>query len=247
MIERQPWMNSIEAVLFDLDGTLVETDNHWVAHLAAKLRPLKRILPQLNVDVLARRLVMTLETPANYALSFLEHIGLGSSLFGLTDRLRRSKGVATREDAELVAGTEILLKALGERYKMAVVTTRARREAYAFVELARLKRFFPVIITREDVLRMKPHPEPIFKAAKGLGVSPERCLMVGDTVPDVLAARRAGAYAVAVLSGFGERSELEHAHAHMILNSAVQLLDYLPPSQEDAQEPANAPTVTASL
>jgi phosphoglycolate phosphatase-like HAD superfamily hydrolase len=60
-----------------------------------------------------------------------------------------------------------------------------------------------------------------------LGVPVERCAMVGDTTVDVKAARRAGAWAVAVLCGFGEREELERAGAHVILEHTAQLSSLL--------------------
>lgn len=230
----------ITAILFDLDGTLIETDNRWVAMLEQKLAPLKRLMPRLDTHALARRLVMASETPTNYILSLIEHVGLSSSFFGLTDRLRRSKGLATREDSELVEGSLELLEALEGRFKLAIVTTRARPEAYAFLRHAGIERFFPVVVTRQDVLRMKPHPEPIRKAAASLGVRPEECLMIGDTVPDIRAARRAGALAVGVLSGFGERAELERAGAHLILERAAHILDHLP-TQLTSQPPPLPP------
>lgn len=227
-MSKAPLSSPIAAILFDLDGTLIETDNRWVAILEQKLAPLKRLAPRLDTHALARKLVMASETPTNYVLSLIEHLGLSSSFFGLTDRLRRSKGLATREDAELVEGSAELLEALEGRFGLAVVTTRARPEAYAFIQHAGIARFFPVVVTRQDVLRMKPHPEPVRKAAALLGVRPEECLMIGDTVPDIRAARRAGALAVGVLSGFGEKTELERAGAHLILERAAQILDYLP-------------------
>lgn len=227
MTNTYPWLRSIEAVLFDLDGTLIETDNRWAAIFAHRLEPLKRIAPRLDTAALGRSLVMAVETPANYAITLVEHLGLRSSFFGLADRVRRSKGIATKEAAALVEGSKALLEYLQPRYKLAVVTTRARPEASAFVNLAGLGRFFPVVVTREDVWRMKPHPAPIRKAAAMLSVAPERCLMVGDTTMYILAARRAGAYALGVLSGFGERRELERAGAHIILDHAALLLTLL--------------------
>ena len=227
MTDTYPWLDTIEAVLFDLDGTLIETDNRWASIFARRLEPLKRVAPRLDTAALGRSLVMAVETPANYAVTLVEHLGLGSSFFGLADRVRRSKGIATKEAAALVEGSEALLEYLQPRYKLAVVTTRARPEASAFVALAGLERFFPIVVTREDVWRMKPHPAPIRKAAAMLGVAPERCLMVGDTTMDILAARRAGAYALGVLSGFGERRELERAGAHIILDRAALLLGLL--------------------
>ena len=217
----------VEAILLDLDGTLVETDNRWASLLAAKLEPLRRVLPKLDTAALGRRLVMSVEMPGNYLVSIIEHLGLSKVVSGLADRLRRSKGLATRGASELVVGSEGLLEVLSREYRLAVVTTRARREAFAFLAQADFERYFPVVITRQDVFRMKPHPQPVWRAAERLGVPPERCVMIGDTMMDIVAARRAGAYAVGVLSGFGSRKELEKAGAQLILDRAEQIMQYL--------------------
>jgi len=227
MTEHQALFDGAEAVLFDLDGTLVETDNRWAASIERRLRPLQRAFPRLDPHALARWLVMAIETPSNYVIWALEHVGLDRHFLGLADRVRRSKGLATRQGSEAVEGSHELLEALQGRYRLAVVTTRARPEAHAFLEQLGLAAFFPVVVTRQDVLRLKPHPEPVRLAAQKLGVSPERCIMVGDTVPDIRAARRAGAWAVGVLSGFGERGEIERAGAHLVLERAALLGDYL--------------------
>ena len=217
----------LEAILFDLDGTLVETDNRWAAVLADKLGPPKRLWPHIDTQAWGRKLVMGIETPSNYVISTLERLGVAHLIDGVADRVRRSKGLATQGGSEPVEGTWELLNALSARYKMAVVTTRARPEAESFIRQLGLERFFSVVITRGDVLRMKPHPEPVHKAAALLAVPPERCLMIGDTVMDVRAGRRAGAFTVGVLSGFGERDELARAGAHLIIDRAAQLLDLL--------------------
>lgn len=218
-------LDRIQAFLFDLDGTLIESDDRWVAQLAARLAPLKRLSQSIDTEALARWLVMTAETPSNYFLSALEHLGLSSNLFGLADKIRRARGLATRELAEMVRGSRELLETLAPHYKLAVVTTRARPEAFAFLQGNGLDKFFQAVITRQDVLRMKPHPEPILRASKRLGAPPEACVMVGDTRADILAARRAGAYAIGVLSGFGQRHELERAGADLILDRAADLLN----------------------
>ncbi|MHB0858876.1 MAG: HAD family hydrolase [Anaerolineae bacterium] len=219
--------NAVRAVLLDLDGTLVETDNRWATVFSARLQPLRKIFPRMDCDGLGRQIVMGIETPANYAISLAEHLGLGGSFFGLADKVRRSKGLATREASQLVEGTIPLLQALRSRYELAVVTTRARPEAFAFVTQAGLGGYFRAVITRQDVLRLKPHPEPVRKAAALLGVKPQQCVMVGDTTMDILSARRAGALAVGVLSGFGQRAELERAGSDLILGRACELLGFL--------------------
>ncbi len=212
-----------DAILFDLDGTLIETDNRWAEQLAQRLQWIRRLRPTTDVEALSHALVMSIETPGNYVVSLLERLGLARYLNGIGDRIRRSKGLATQEGHEVVAGSLALLEALQQRFQLAVVTTRARPEAHAFVTGLDMERFFPVVITRQDVLRMKPHPEPLLRAAALLGVSSTRCIMVGDTSMDMRSARRAGALAVGVLSGFGTRAELERGGAQIILDKAADL------------------------
>lgn len=233
-----------DAVLFDLDGTLVETDNRWAKQLEAKLAWLKRLSPGANLEELSHSLVMAIEMPGNYGIAMLERLGLAEALNGVSDRIRQSKGLATKDGHEIVQGSVALLEALQPRFRLAVVTTRARREAIAFVEGLGLARFFPVVITRQDVLRMKPHPEPLLKAAAALGVSPTRCIMVGDTGADMRSARRAGALAVGVLSGFGTRHELERGGAQIILPYAADLALLL--CEPDAVDAANYSLASAS-
>lgn len=212
-----------DAILFDLDGTLIETDNRWAGQLAQRLQWVKRLHRGADIEALSHMLVMSIETPGNYAVALLERLGLARYLSGIGDRIRRSKGLATRDGHEIVSGTLELLQALQPRFQLAVVTTRARPEALAFVAGLGIDHFFPVVITRQDVLRMKPHPEPLLKAAAQLGVSSTRCIMVGDTTMDMRSARRAGALAVGVLSGFGTRGELERSGAEIILDRAADL------------------------
>jgi HAD superfamily hydrolase (TIGR01509 family) len=223
-----PSLDAIEAILFDLDGTLVETSNRWGEMIARQLLFLKRPFPRVNTEKLGRQMVAAIEMPGNYVVSFIERIGLSGSIQGIADRMRRSKGLATRANSSLIPGSLRLLEELAGRYRMAVVTTRARPEAVAFVRNMGMERYFPVVISRGDVWRMKPHPAPVRRAAQLLGVPPERCIMVGDTTMDIRAGRGAGAYAVGVLSGYGLREELESAGAHLVLERAEQLLEYLP-------------------
>lgn len=220
---------AVEAILFDLDGTLVETDNRWARQMGQRLAFLRRLNPRLDTDRLGRDLVMALEGPSNYAVSALERLGMEGAIRGVADYVRRSKGVAVRGASVLVAGTRDLLAFLDGRFGLAVVTTRARPEALSFLSQQGLEPYFPVVVTRQDVWQMKPHPAPVRRAAALLRVPPSCCVMVGDTTMDVRAARRAGAIAVGVLSGYATREELERAGAHLILGRAVELLDYLPP------------------
>ena len=211
--------DALEAILFDLDGTLLDSDDQAVETLAHRLGRMGLRDPHRA----ARRLVMRLETPANTAMTLLDILGLDAPLSGLTNWLRRLRGLRAPSDFRMVPGTDDALRALAQRYRLGVVTTRGRRDADAFLAQFNLGPLFEVVVTRESTWRLKPHPAPILHAARVMGLPPQRCAMVGDTTVDVRAALRAGAWAVAVLCGFGEQEELERAGAHLILPSPADL------------------------
>jgi predicted PurR-regulated permease PerM/phosphoglycolate phosphatase-like HAD superfamily hydrolase len=217
----------IDAIFFDLDGTLVETDDDAVHTLAHWLRPLRWCLPRRNETRAARRILMAIEGPSNSLLTFLDRLGLDDELFDLRDRLQRLRGLYTPINFRPVDGVGETLHDLSRRYHLGIVTTRSRNDASTFLAQQGLADIIQVIAGREDTWRLKPHPSPIRFAAEKLNVPAERCLMVGDTTVDILAARSAGARSVAVLSGFGEKEELERAGADLVLRSARELREWM--------------------
>jgi HAD superfamily hydrolase (TIGR01549 family) len=215
--------DKVEAVLFDLDGTLMDTDDQAVEALVRRLQRLRWPHPHRA----ARRLIMASETPGNTMMTLVDMLGLDAPLASFTDRLRRWRGLRTRADFRIIAGAEEILGELNGRYRLAVVTTRGLDDAGTFLDQYDLRIIFDAVVTRESTWRLKPHPAPVRYAARQLGVPVERCVMVGDTTVDVRSARRAEAWAAAVLCGFGEREELERAGAHVILESTAQLSSLL--------------------
>jgi len=228
---------AIDAILFDLDGTLIHTDNTWLARWERRLTRLAWLFPGRDPRPFLRRALTRAEGPGNSFVGVLDRLRLDETFAQLSERLYRVRGLATPTTVVPIPGTDALLAALSPRYSLALVTTRIQRQATALLDAARLPPVFKVIVGALDVRRMKPHPEPILRAAGLLGVTPERCLMVGDTEVDILAARAAGAWAAGVLCGFGERHELERAGAHLIVETTPLLADYLIP-QGDQDHPS---------
>lgn len=210
----------VQAWLFDLDGTLMDTDDQSVAVLARYLR----FLGAARVQRWARRLIMVSETPLNAAVTFLDFLHLDPLAFALE---RKLASVERGYDFHCIPGVEPLLRRLASRYRLAIVSTRSPAAAEAFLTQHELRALFPVVVTRETTRRLKPHPAPVLYAAQALGVPPSACVMVGDTTVDVQSARRAGAWAVGVLCGFGEERELWRAGAHLVLRSTADLLPLL--------------------
>ena len=225
--EGEIYPGEIDAILFDLDGTLIETDDDAVETIARRLTPLKWLLPRRDPRRAARRIVTACEGPCNSILTFLDRLGLDDDLLDIGDRLRRLRGQYTPLNFRPVDGVVETLRDLSRRYHLGIVTTRSHREAEVFLAQQDLTDLVQVIVGREDTWRIKPHPSPIQHAAEQLGVSVERCLMVGDTTVDILAARAAGARSVGVLCGFGEEDELERAGADVILKTTGELIRWM--------------------
>lgn len=215
----------VRAVLFDLDGTLIETDDELVKQWADRLRFLRKWVPQARLERGIRRLLMAGETPVNGFVTLLDRLHLDGLLFRLGGYLRRLRGIRAPEDFAAVAGSIEMVRLLGERYPLAVVTSRGREEAAAFLNQYGLDGLFRVVVTRDDTDRLKPHPMPVRAAARQLAVPVEACVMVGDTGVDVRAAKAAGALAVGVLCGFGEENDLQGAD--LVIPSTAQLGTWL--------------------
>ena len=212
----------VDAVFFDLDGTLMDTDDLTVGLLERRLIQ-ARLRPE-HATTLARRLVMQFEGVVNFALPVLDLVGLDALLIRVTAWLVGGRGQGVFPPVD---GAAALVEGLSSRYKLAVVSTRSVAEAHSFLSEVGLDGRIEAVVGRDSTWRIKPHPQPLQRAADQLGVAIERCLMVGDTTVDVRAARRAGAWAAAVLCGYGERPELERAGAHVILDHTREIASLL--------------------
>ncbi len=219
----------IDAVLFDMDGTLVDTDDVDVQKWAKQVEQVVKTTPEMAAAA-AHRFVMAIETPVNSLLTMLDAVGLDNFVISLAIKLY---GIDEDKPMPPIHGIETLIPALALNFKLGIVSTRTVATTEKFLSDLNLRDYFQVIGGRDTTKRIKPHPEPILSAASRLGVGPARCLMIGDTTVDVRSARRAGVYACAVLCGFGERNELEKAGAQLILANTNDIRSYLLPEREE--------------
>ena len=213
-----------QAVLFDLDGTLIDTDDAFLEAWAGRLERWSRGLVGDDPRPLLRRILLAAEGPINAVISLLDAVGLDDNVFSIGDRLRRVRGLRTQGRFVAVDGVLETIRSLQASYRLGVVTTRSRVDALAFLRQFELQRLVEVVTTREDTWRLKPHPEPIRHTVSSLGLSPSRCVMVGDTAVDMVSAKEAGTFAVGVLCGFGERKDLLEAGADLILEKTGELV-----------------------
>lgn len=215
----------IKGICFDIDGTLSDTDDQVVERVARFLAPLQLLSRRLDRVRMARRMVMALETPGTVLYSIPDRLNLDDELAWLMEKLSRWARKKTR--FLLMSGVRELLQKIGGQYPMVIVTARDQYGAEAFLRQHDLRPFFMAVISGQTCKHTKPFPDPILHGAKLMGVSPAEVLMVGDTVVDIISARRAGAQSVGVLCGFGEANELRRAGANLILPTTSNLGDHL--------------------
>ena len=115
------------------------------------------------------------------------------------------------------------LKALSKKYMLGIITSGGRGSTDAFIKKFKLEKMISFVVSSEDCEFIKPHPAPMQKMAEEAGVSPEKCVLVGDTMFDILCAHRAGAYAVAVKSGFDSEWLLRKHKADLVLETVNDL------------------------
>lgn len=221
-------LQRIQAICFDVDGTLSDTDDQWTAQFVRLLTPVSRLFPLWNPTVFARRVVMGMESPGNLAYSMLDRLHLDDDLARFYDRWVKSRaGKEKHASFWLIPQVQETLMLLKTHYPLAVVSTRDHTSTLSFLRQFNLHPIFHAIATSQTCEHTKPFPDPLVWAARQMQVEPENCLMVGDTTVDILAGKAAGAQTVGVLCGFGEEKELRRAGADLILPSSTELPEIL--------------------
>lgn len=215
-------LSKVQAICFDVDGTLSDTDDLYVEKVVRILKPLQILFPKRDPTRLARRIIMEAEAPGNFLINLTDKIGLDDEIHGVVNRLARRRHATSRE-TRIVPGVREMLEKLSQRYPLAVVSARDERTTRDFLEAFDLVPFFQCVATALTCEHTKPFPDPVIWAARQMGVPVQGCLIVGDTTVDIRAGKKAGAQTAGVLCGFGERNELERNHADMILQTTSDL------------------------
>jgi HAD superfamily hydrolase (TIGR01549 family) len=211
------------ALLFDVDGTLVDSVYH---HVLSWHDALREEGIELSVWRIHRRVGMS-------GGLFFEALAreTGEVIDAeRTERLRQryaGRLVARMDQVRPLPGALDLLRNLQELgVPFALATSGRRQTADHTTRLLDLPPHVP-IVTRDDVVHAKPDPDLFLAAAERLGIAADRCFVVGDSVWDLLAAQRARALGVGLLSGGYGREELDRAGAYRVYEDPADLLDHL--------------------
>jgi len=216
---------AVRAVLFDLDGTLLDT----AADIALALR---RALADRGLPAPADEVVRTMigkGTPmlvrrANDALALgLDEAAQAQVLDGFMDHYGRMQELG-ESGAQPFPGAIEGLRALHRAgVPLGVVTNKYHRFAVGLLRLRGIDELFGVVVGGDSCERRKPDPQPLLFAAAQLGTDPRETLMVGDSVNDVGAARAAGMTVVCVPYGYNEGQDARLLPADVFVETIAEL------------------------
>ncbi len=218
-----PTLLATPAFLFDLDGTLVDS---VYQHVLAWRDALEEAGMPLSVWRIHRRIGMS----GSLFVSALARETRQSLSAEQVERMQYLHAVAFRRYSDQVrplpGAAELLAYLAKAGVPHAIATSGKMESAGPSVQKLGVGPEVP-LITRDMVARAKPDPDLFLAAAERLGVSIEHSVVVGDSIWDLLAARRARALSVGLLSGGYGEEELERAGAYRVYQDPADLLAHL--------------------
>ena len=213
----------VPAFLFDLDGTLIDS---VYQHVIAWREALTDIGIDLSVWRIHRRIGMS---GGLFVHALLRETGRTLSADDISQLQQAHAAAYSRQLSSVTAlpGARDLLAALtAAGVQWAIATSGYAATARPALELLGLPDDTPMV-TRDMVRHAKPDPDLFLAAASLLGVAPQHAMVVGDSVWDLLAARRAGALGIGLQSGGYGREELERAGAYRVYADPAEMLTRL--------------------
>lgn len=190
---RHEMLKNISAVIFDLDGTMV--DSMWMWR-AIDIEYLSRFGIPLPEDLQARIEGMSFQETAVY---FKEHFPIPDSLEKIQADWNKMAWDKYRYEVPLKPGiSEFLRRCRAERLQLGIATSNSRELVENIMEAHGLGDFFSCIMTGSDIKRGKPFPDIYLAVAEALKVSPEHCLVFEDIIPGIQAGKNAGMRVCAV-------------------------------------------------
>jgi HAD superfamily hydrolase (TIGR01509 family) len=210
-------VTSIEAVVFDLDGVIIDSEEVWEeVRRAYAARHGKQFLP----DTQQRMMGMS---TAEWSRHLSVDVGVGVPPEQVADEVLGAMAQRYRESLPLIPGSVDAVRRLGERFTLALASSSARILIDQVLESAGLTDAFRVTLSTEEVPRGKPYPDVYLAAADRLGLAPRVCAAVEDSSNGLRSAAAAGLAVVAVPHGVYPPAPDALEKASLVVSSVDEL------------------------
>lgn len=213
-----------QAVLFDLDGTLIDSAPDLGA-AADKMRtdrgltslPLSHYRPMAGAGARGMLGMAFGMSPDHPDYEVMKEEFLVNYESAMTERTRIFDGVV-----------DMIARLVAQGMPWGVVTNKASRFTDPLTSAMPLFATAGAIVSGNTTPHAKPHPEPLFEAARRLSIDPALCVYVGDDERDIVAGLAAGMGTVAATYGYlGQQSDISRWNAHLRIDSPIELLKFL--------------------
>lgn len=219
---------SAHAVIFDMDGTLIDSIDIYFKIVEVTLERLK--LPQVS----RKEILEAAENgDFNWEVVLPDEVhhkkdGIIGEAWEIINEIAPQM---FEENLKLIRGADDILQSISKSIPRIGLVTSTQRN-YLKTKMQPLKsagveKLFEVIITSDDVPNRKPDPDPLIECAKRLDVNPDKCIYVGDTRTDIKAGKAAGMKTVGVLTGFDDYDLLAKEGPDAIIDSIRNLLEVI--------------------
>lgn len=208
---------AVSVVLFDLDGTLVDS-------VALILKSFRYSLSQMGLHAEDEEILNTVGLPLK-EVCFDFAGARGEEMFKCyVDYQDAIHDLHVKE----YAGAKDLLEHLkGQGCRRGIVTSKRRDLAKRGLTITGLDKYMEIIVAFEDTVAHKPNPEPVQKALAALGAEPKEALYVGDSPYDIRCGKNAGVYTAAVTWGVSTEEQLLEEQPHMLARDWRELKDFI--------------------
>ncbi|MCF6201783.1 MAG: phosphoglycolate phosphatase [Hydrogenimonas sp.] len=217
-----------ELLIFDLDGTLVDSASDLAAAVNMMLKQLGK--DSFEEDVVRGWVGNGARVLVKRALcGGVEDEKMDEKLFKTAFELfmdAYSKNICV--NTKLYPGVKVALAKLAEDgYRMAIATNKPSQFVRPILEALSIESFFEVVVGGDDLPEKKPHPAPLLNICERVGVNSDRALMVGDSKNDILAAKAAGMASIGVAYGYNYGEDIAIYEPDAVATSFLEILDML--------------------
>lgn len=216
-------------VIFDLDGTLVDTVPDIAAALNAALADLQ--LPTVSTDNVRCWVGNGARVLCGRAISRSAVDQADPEAANeLLSRFLERYGERTCAASRIYDGVSDLLEWLyAQDVKLAIATNKPIRHTEILLDALALRSQFGIVLGGDSAARKKPDPAPLHECLRYFALNPQDALMVGDSENDIAAARAAGIDSVCVTYGYNQGRDVRELGANLVIDSLAELIHHLEP------------------
>jgi len=208
----------ITTIIFDLDGTLIDSSdgiveafNHALKQFDLPVQPPERITPMIGF-------------PVEHMFSEFTD----NSIVELKSAFHTKAMATVVRASQPLEGAEESIKSLFESgFKLGIATTKIRVHIDGILDKLEWGEYFEAVIGGDEVSQVKPHPEQFELLLNRMSANCDNAAVVGDTVNDILAARQLGITEIAVRSPYGNSIQVQQLKPHFFLENIDELLETL--------------------